>query len=148
EARSKDLTKLEKEVKKVVEAYEAQKEESLLELRESLDRRLEYLQTGHETGFNDEDHLWADGLEINIKKLADADREKLEKDVRKAFDQDIADTEAYLAHAAERRRQAWEKFQDMTVQEVVPDEALFRELKDRFGSPCGLGEAFSCRIGA
>src|SRR5881409_2133502 len=46
EARAKDLTKLEKEVKKIVESYEAQKEESLLELRESLDRRLEYLKSG------------------------------------------------------------------------------------------------------
>ena len=88
------------------------------ELRESLDRRLEYLKSGKQTGFNDEDHLWADALEINVKKLADADREKLEKDLRKAFDQDIADTEAYIEDAAERMRQAWEKFQDMTVQEV------------------------------
>ena len=148
EARAKDLTKLEKEVKKVVEAYEAQKEESLLELRESLDRRLEYLKTGKQTGFNDEDHLWADGLEINIKKLADADREKLEKDVRKAFDQDIADTEAYLDDAAERTREAWEKFQELKVQDVIADEALFRELKERFGSPYGWGEYFRGGMGA
>ena len=148
EARAKDLTKLEKEVKKVVETYEAQKEESLLELRESLDRRLEYLKTGKQTGFNDEDHLWADGLEVNIKKLADADREKLEKDVRKAFDQDIADTEAYLDDAAERTREAWEKFQELKVQDVIADEALFRELKERFGSPYGWGEYFRGGMGA
>ena len=43
-------------------------------------------------------------LEINVKKLSDADREKLEKDLRKAFDQDIADTEAYIDDAAERMR--------------------------------------------
>ena len=45
-------------------------------------------------------------LEINIKKLSVADREKLEKDLRKLFDQDIADTEAYIEDAAERMRQA------------------------------------------
>ncbi len=148
EARSKDLTKLEKEVKKVVESYEAQKEESLLELRESLERRLEYLKTGKQTGFNDEDHLWADGLDVNIKKLPDADREKLEKDVRKAFDQDMADTEAYLDDAAERTREAWEKFQELKVQDVIADEALFRELKERFGSPYGWGEYFRGGMGA
>jgi DNA-directed RNA polymerase subunit beta' len=81
EAREKDLTKLEKEVNKVIEAYDGEREQRLLELRESLDRRLEYLQSGKQTGFNDEDHLWADSLEINIKKLSDADREKLEKDL-------------------------------------------------------------------
>ena len=43
EAREKDLTKLEKEVKKVVDAYEGEREERLQELRESLERRLEYL---------------------------------------------------------------------------------------------------------
>src|SRR5216117_1203550 len=43
EAREKDLTKLEKEVKKVLETYDAEREERLLELRESLERRLEHL---------------------------------------------------------------------------------------------------------
>src|SRR6266576_284948 len=59
EAREKDL-----------ESYEAEREERLLELRESLERRLEFLRTGKQTGFNDEDHLWADALEINDKKIS------------------------------------------------------------------------------
>ena len=45
-------------------------------------------------------------------------------------------------------RQAWEKFQDMKVQEVIADEALFRELKERFGSPFGWGEYFRGGMGA
>jgi len=148
EARSKDLGKLEKEVDKILVSYEAEKEQRVQELRESLERRLEFLKTGKQTGFNDEDHLWADALEVNVKKLSEADREKLEKDLRKAFDQDIADTEAYIDDAAERMRQAWEKFQDMTVKEVIADEALFRELKERFGSPFGWGEYFRGGMGA
>ena len=39
-ARDKDVKKLEKEVKKVVDAYDAEKEERVQELRESLERRL------------------------------------------------------------------------------------------------------------
>jgi DNA-directed RNA polymerase subunit beta' len=148
EAREKDLPKLEKEVKKVVDAYEAEREQRLLELRESLERRLEFLQSGKQTGFSEEDHLWADSLEINVKKLSEADREKLEKDLRKLFDQDITDTEAYIEDAAERMRQAWEKFQEMKVQDVIADEALFREMKDRFGSPFGWGEYFRGGMGA
>ena len=148
EARSKDLGKLEKEVDKVVDAYEAEKEQRVQELRESLERRLEFLKSGKQTGFNDEDHLWADSLEVNVKKLSEADREKLEKDLRKAFDQDINDTEAYIDDAAERMRLAWEKFQDMSVKEVIADEALFRELKERFGSPFGWGEYFRGGMGA
>src|SRR3989454_2079924 len=148
EAREKDLAKLEKEVKKILEGYDAEREERLQELQESLERRLEYLRSGKQTGFNDEDHLWADALEVNIKKLSDADREKLEKDVRKMFDQDIGDTEAYIEDAAERMRQAWEKFQEMKVKDVIADEALFREMKERFGSPFGWGEYFRGGMGA
>jgi DNA-directed RNA polymerase subunit beta' len=147
EARTKDLTKLGKEVDKIVKAYEGEKEERVQELNESLKRRLDYIETGRQTKFSDEDHLWADGLG-SIKRISKADREKLEKDLRKAFDQDIGDTEAYIDDAIERTRLAWEKFQDMKVKEVVQDEALFRELKDRFGSSFGWGEYFRGGMGA
>ena len=77
EAREKDLPKLEKEVQKVIDSYDAEKEERVQELRESLERRVEYLTTGKQTGFSDEDHLWADSLDVNVKKLSDDDREKM-----------------------------------------------------------------------
>src|SRR5437667_3710587 len=56
EARTKDLDSLEKEVQKVLDSYTAEKEERALELRESLERREEYLKTGKQTGFSEEDH--------------------------------------------------------------------------------------------
>ena len=36
----------------------------------------------------------------------------------------------------------------MKVKDVIADEALFRELKDRFGSPFGWGEYFRGGMGA
>ena len=45
-------------------------------------------------------------------------------------------------------RQAWEKFQEMKVKDVIADEALFREMKDRFGSPFGWGDYFRGGMGA
>ncbi len=148
EAREKDVPKLEKEVQKVLDALEAEKEQQVLELRESLTRRLEYLKTGRQTSFSDEDHIWADSLDINLKKLSDEDRGKLEKELNKTFESDISDTEAYIEDAAERMRQVWELFQEMKPQDVVTDETLFRELKDRFGSPYGFGEYFRGGMGA
>jgi DNA-directed RNA polymerase subunit beta' len=148
EARAKDLDKLEKEVQKVLDSYEAEKQERVQELKESLERRLDYLRTGKQTGFSDDDHLWADALDVNIKKLTDEDREKLEKDLRKAFDSDISDTEAYIEDAAERMRQVWDLFREMQPKQIVPDETVFRELKDRFGSPFGFGEYFRGGMGA
>src|SRR5438477_32901 len=72
EARTKDLDSLEKEVQKVLDSYTAEKEERVLELRESLERREEYLRTGKQTGFSEEDHPWADGLDVNVQKQSRA----------------------------------------------------------------------------
>ncbi len=148
EAREKDVPKLEKEVTKVVDAYDAEREQQVQGLNESLKRRLEYLKSGKQTSFSDEDHLWADSLDINIKKLSDDDREKLEKELTKTFESDIADTEAYIEDAAQRMRDVWELFQEMKPKDVIADETLFRELKDRFGSPYGFGEYFRGTMGA
>src|SRR4029453_16630021 len=72
----------------------------------------------------------------------------MEKDLRKQFDADIADTEAYYEDGIERLRQTWELFQTMEPKQVIADETLFRELKDRFGSPFGWGEYFRGGLGA
>ena len=148
EARAKDVPELEGEVQKVIDSYEAEKEQQVQELRESLEHRVEYLKTGKQTGFTDDDHLWADSLDINLKKLCDDEREKMIKEVTKTFESDISDTEAYIEDAAERMRQVWELFQEMKPKDVVTDETLFRELKDRFGSPYGFGEYFRGGMGA
>ena len=148
EARQKDLSTLETEVDKQIVAYEGEREQRVLELRESLDRRVEYLSSGKQSGFSDDDLLWADTLDVNLKKLSDDDREKMEKEIKKQFEADISDTEAYYEDGIERMRQTWELFQTMEPKQVVADETLFRELKDRFGSPFGWGEYFRGGMGA
>jgi DNA-directed RNA polymerase subunit beta' len=148
EARAKDMDSLEKEVNKVLDAYAAEREERVLELRESLARREKYLQSAKQTNFNDEDHLWADSLDINLAKISDEERDKLVKELTKAFDADIADTEAYIEDAAERMRNVWELFKTMEPKQIEHDETTFRELKERFGSPYGFGEYFRGGMGA
>ncbi len=148
EARAKDLDSLEKEVNKVLDSYAGEREERVLELRESLARREKYLQNGKQTNFNDEDHLWADSLDINLSKISDEEREKQVKELTKAFEADITDTEAYIEDAAERMRQVWELFKTMEPKQIEHDESTFRELKERFGSPYGFGEYFRGGMGA
>ncbi len=148
EARGKDLDSLEKEVNKVLDSYAGEREERVLELRESLARREKYLQNGKQTNFNDEDHLWADSLDINLSKISDEEREKQVKELTKAFEADIADTEAYIEDAAERMRNVWELFKTMEPKQIEHDESTFRELKERFGSPYGFGEYFRGGMGA
>src|ERR671916_225555 len=85
---------------------------------------------------------WVD-VEAREKDVA-----KLEKELNKTFESDISDTEAYIEDAAERMRRVWELFQEMKPKDVIADETLFRELKDRLGSPYGFGEYFRGGMGA
>ena len=70
------------------------------------------------------------------------------KELRKQFDAEISDTEAYLEEAGERMQEVWKIFPEMKPKDVVNDETVFRELKDRFGSPFGWGEYFRGGMGA
>ncbi len=148
DARQADLPELETRVNEVLDSYAAEREERVLELRESLARREDYLTTGNQSGFSDEDHLWADSLDVKINKLDDDERDKLLKEVRKTFEADISDTEAYIEDAAERMRQVWDLFKEMEPKRIEHDETTFRELKERFGSPYGFGEYFRGGMGA
>ncbi|HEY3192644.1 MAG TPA: DNA-directed RNA polymerase subunit beta' [Solirubrobacterales bacterium] len=157
EARQKDLGKLEKEVDKQVGEYEREREQRTQELNESLVRRLAYLgvaegeeeapPAGTTDGFNDDDELWADTVP-NVKRMKAEDRDKTAKELRKTFEAEIGDTEAYLDEAAERLREVWKIFSEMKPKDVINDETTFRELKDRFGSPFGWGEYFRGGMGA
>jgi len=151
EARDKDVGKLEKEVKKVVDSYEVERQKRTQELNESLERRVKYLEDGDQAKFDDEDHIWADSLKLTaaqLRKLKDDERSKMLKELRKQFDAEISDTEAYLEEAAERMQEVWKIFTEMKPKDVINDETVFRELKDRFGSPFGWGEYFRGGMGA
>src|SRR5579862_276155 len=148
EARMRDTDKLEKEVNKELDKWAAEREERVAELRESLERREAYLETGKQTGFAPDDHMWADSLDIKVAKLTAEDRDKHLKEVRKTFEADIADTEAYIEDAAERLRQVWDFFKGMEPKQIEHDETLFRELKERFGSSYGFGNYFRGGMGA
>src|SRR4051794_7636868 len=58
------------------------------------------------------------------------------------------DVEDHSRDSIDRLDRCWVKFKELEVQEVVSDEALFRELKDRFGSSWGFGEYFTGGMGA
>ena len=148
DARAADLDELAGKVNESLDEYAAEKNLRLQEIDESLERREEYLKSGSQSNFSDEDHLWAEHLDLQVAKLEDDERAKHIKDMRKALEADRTDTEAYIEDAMERLRQVWELFQDMTPKQVVNDETLFRELKERFGSPYGWGEYFRGGMGA
>ena len=148
EAHTKDMGKLEKEVDKVLDAYKAEREQRTQELSESLERRLAYIAEGEKpAGFSEEDELWAEA-NGSVEKLNKEDPAKLQRETRKELNAEIADTEAYIDDAIERMEEVWKLFGEMKVKDVITDEAIFRELKDRFGSQFGWGEYFRGGMGA
>ena len=58
------------------------------------------------------------------------------------------DVDDHAKDAVDRLDRTWIKFKELEVQEIVADEALFRELRDRFGSSWGFGEYFTGGMGA
>ena len=88
DARAADLEELAGKVNESLDEYAAEKNLRLQEIDESLDRREEYLKSGSQTGFSDEDHLWAEHLDLNVKKLEDDERAKHIKDMRKSLEAD------------------------------------------------------------
>jgi len=177
EARWRDIGKLESEMQEELDRLRAEENERVEELRASREARIAYLESGEQGAFQTEDHLWADSLEVNIKKLSKDEREKMVKEQQKSFATDIDDTEAYYEDARERLKDVWKLFanKDEPAEEapqegqdwplntyvdkdaakdefrpraIIADETFFRELKHRFGSQYGFGEYFGGGMGA
>jgi DNA-directed RNA polymerase subunit beta' len=177
EARWRDLPTLEGEMQAELDRLLAEERERVADLRTSLQARVEYLQTASQAAFGDEDHLWAESLDVNVKRVSDDEREKLVKDIQRSFATDIDDTEAYYEDARQRLKDVWKLFankeepsedppaegeewplsaytdrpidKDQFVPKtIIADETFFRELKHRFGSPFGFGEYFGGGMGA
>jgi len=58
------------------------------------------------------------------------------------------DTREAAVEAVRRLEQTWLLFKELEPKMIVGDEQIFRELKDRFGSPYGFGIYFRGGMGA
>src|SRR5262249_39706155 len=113
--------------------------------------------SGDASGFEDDDHYWVEELERDRspeaepdakRELTDADRKQAEVELRKEIDAQIKDVERYTEEAIDRLQRAWLAFRDLKPRHIESDEQLFREMKERFGSPHGFGEYFRGGMGA
>jgi DNA-directed RNA polymerase subunit beta' len=59
-----------------------------------------------------------------------------------------ADTREAAVDSVNRLEETWTLFRELEPKQIVNDEQLFRELKDRFGSPYGFGVYFAGGMGA
>ncbi len=156
ERREADHDALQAQVDEAVELYQQDREERLADLAERLERRVAWLREGSTEGFDDEDIFWLEELErdraaeggARKRTLTDADKKQAETDLRKETDMAIRDVERYAEEASERLRAAWDTFRTIQVRQIIGDEQLFREMRERFGSQYGFGEYFRGGMGA
>jgi DNA-directed RNA polymerase subunit beta' len=177
EARWRDLERLEGEMQSELDRLVAEQKERIDELQGQLERRQAYLEGASSSGFDPEDELWQESLDVNVKKLSEDERKKLVAELNKSFKADIDDTEAYYEDARVRLKEVWKLFankeepsddppaegeewplaqytekpvekDEFIPKLIIADETFFRELKHRFGSPFGFGEYFGGGMGA
>ena len=58
------------------------------------------------------------------------------------------DAREAAVESVRRLEETWTRFRELEPKEIVNDELIFRELKDRFGSPYGFGVYFEGGMGA
>ncbi len=156
EKREADLDTLQTQVDEAVEQYQQDREERLADLAERLERRVTWLREGSTESFDDEDIFWLEELErdrtaeggARKRVLTDADKKQAETDLRKETDMAVKDVERYAEEASQRLRDAWDTFRTISVRQIIGDEQLFREMRERFGSQYGFGEYFRGGMGA
>ncbi len=159
EKRDADLVILQEQVEDAVQGYVQERDIRAEELRERLGRRVNWLREGEIEGFDVEDEFWVEDIATTRdpenpdvppvpRVLSDAERKAHESEMRKETDALLRDDERYTEESVERVQEAWAKFKAIKPRDVINDDQLFREMRDRFGSPFGFGEYFEGGMGA
>ncbi len=106
--RHKDLPRLEEELNKEVTAYEERRDNRIAEILAETESRLEEME--------------ARKARSSEKKAAQNQSDRQQKDVREKAERDIM-----------LLQDTFDKFRDLAPKEIIEDEQIWRELKDRFG---------------
>ncbi len=149
EKRAADADMLKEKVDAQIEQFHAEKQEIIQELEEQRERQLRILD-GEATEDEIEQEAVAlfGGPEKKLRKLTKKETVERKARVESAIAEEIEETRNYAEEQEERLRRIWEEFQTLEPKQVIGDEQLFRELKDRFGSPFGFGSYFRGGMGA
>ena len=138
EERANDIDTLRNQVEDEIHQFEEDRDEEIVQAQEMRSRR--------EGVINGESP--ADELTEEYAEIAEEDRETTLAKVRKEAEESAADIERSVNEQIELTRRAWEEFQTLEPRQIVDDEELFREMKDRFGDEYGYGVYFRGGMGA
>jgi DNA-directed RNA polymerase subunit beta' len=97
---------------------------------------------------DDDDELALGFAETPLTEWTPEEREKRASDLRVEADTRLRDLERYADVQAARLREIWTAFKGIKKGDIITDETLFREMKEKFGSPFGYGVYFRGGMGA
>ncbi len=144
--RQRDAGKLEDLVQADIDNTFASRDEQKVKIMAERDKRVAVL-LGNSTP--DEDDEIALGFDQTpLSEWTQEETEKRASELRIDADTRLRDLERYADAQAARLRELWAQFKSIKKGDIITDETLFREMKEKYGSPFGYGVYFRGGMGA
>ena len=144
--RQRDAGKLEDLVQADIDNTFVGRDEQKVKIMAERDKRVAVL-LGNSTP--DEDDEIALGFdETPLSEWSQEEMEKRAAELRLDADTRLRDLERYADAQALRLRELWTAFKAIKKGDIITDETLFREMKEKYGSPFGYGVYFRGGMGA
>ena len=144
--RQRDAGKLEDLVQADIDNTFASRDEQKVKIMAERDKRVAVL-LGNSTP--DEDDELALGFDQTpLSEWSQEEMEKRASELRLQADTRLRDLERYSDLQAARLRELWVAFKAIKKGDIITDETLFREMKEKYGSPFGYGVYFRGGMGA
>ncbi|MCA1718528.1 MAG: DNA-directed RNA polymerase subunit beta' [Actinobacteria bacterium] len=138
EERANDINVLRNQVEEEIRQLEEERDEEVMQTQA--------LRTKRESVIKGESS--PDEFTEEYADIPEEDREAAIQRVYKEAEETVADIQRSVNEQVELVRRAWEEFQTLEPRQIVDDEELFREMKDRFGDEYGYGVYFRGGMGA
>jgi DNA-directed RNA polymerase subunit beta' len=146
EKRQRDGGKLEDLVQADIDNTFASRDEQKVKVMAERDKRVSVLYGNSTPDEDDEIALGFD--EVPLSERTPEEIEKRASELRIEADTRLRDLERYADQQAARLRELWTAFKQIKKGDIVTDETLFREMKEKYGSPFGYGVYFRGGMGA
>jgi DNA-directed RNA polymerase subunit beta' len=132
-----------------IDVLRTQVEDEIRQLEEERDEEVDQVQalrTKRESVIKGESS--PDEFTEEYAEIPEEEREATVARVRKEAEETVDDVRRSIQEQIDLVRRAWEEFQTLEPRQIVDDEELFREMKDRFGDEYGYGVYFRGGMGA
>jgi len=138
EERANDIDSLREQVEAEIRQLEEERDEEI--------SATQALRTKRESVIKGESS--PDELTEEYAEVEEDEREATIQKVYKEAEESVEDIRTSMQEQIELVRRSWEEFQTLEPRQIVDDEELFREMKDRFGDEYGYGVYFRGGMGA